>query len=383
MSSLSCSPVVLYCVALGALACSVDQRQLHLGQAGDSAQSEAGSGATLGSSDGGGGAAPAAAGTGGSAGTTTGMEPQVGPAVCGDGVVDSDEECDDGAQAVLDGCNSACERESGYECSGEPSSCRSCSGEAGRRRCTIAGGTFERGAEGERVPAAVSAFRLDELEVTVARLRPFVAGFAGPPASGVGAHADVPNSGWRSEWDGLFPASRELLLQSLHCNANWETWTDEPGARESYPITCVSYYVAFAFCAAEGGRLPTEAEWEYAATGGKQQRPYPWGDSQPSPELALFDTIAVEPAGTRLPGMARFGQLDLAGSVWEWTLDFFAPYPADCDRCAAVDNGAARVLRGGDFLGDAEYLQTAYRFSYDPQLALGNVGFRCAYALEE
>jgi formylglycine-generating enzyme required for sulfatase activity len=69
----------------------------------------------------------------------------------------------------------------------------------------------------------------------------------------------------------------------------------------------------------------------------------------------------------------------LAGSAWEWTLDYFRDYPDACQSCAEVERGSERVLRGGAFLYGPEYLDPSYRYPLDPQLALGDVGFRCAY----
>ena len=262
----------------------------------------------------------------------------------------------------------------------EASSERSCDGAPGAMRCTVAGGSFRIDPQGAAVPAEISSFQLDQGEVTVGRFRAYVADFAGPPQAGAGAHPQIAHSGWRDEWNALLPESRAQLIQSLHCNADWETWTDDPGAREDYPLTCVSYYLAFAFCAWSGGRLPTEAEWEYAASGGAQQRAYPWGNQAPTFERAVFATTAIAASGERRAGMARFGHLDLAGSAWEWTLDAHRPYPRDCADCAEVERGSERVLRGGAFLSDAEALSASSRFHLDPQLALGDVGFRCAWA---
>ena len=254
-----------------------------------------------------------------------------------------------------------------------------CVGEPSERRCTVSGGSFRLGPVEAPVPSDVSSFQLDELEVTVGRFRKFVTSFRGAPEAGAGAHPEIEHSGWRSEWNAHLPASIEPLLASLHCNADWQTWSDEPDEREDYPLTCASYYVAFAYCAWNGGRLPTEAEWEYAASGGAEQRVYPWGDDEPSFELASFRTSAIAKAGTHRPGMARFGQLDLAGSAWEWTLDLYRSYPESCAHCAELERGVERVLRGGAFLNDSANLKTCRRFHTDPQLTLGDVGFRCAY----
>lgn len=359
------APFVVGAVAL--LSCSIYDRQLRLAVEADGGEPQA----------------PATGGAPsepqGGAGSVEGGAPGEAPAVCGNGVIERNEACDDGGEAEHDGCNVACELEAGYECSGEPSACRSCEGEPGQRRCAVAGGAFERGPEDARVLAAVSTFRLDELEVTVGRFRRFVANYEGAPPTGTSSHPEIPNSGWRQEWGSSLPSDRAALIETLHCGEQWETWTDEPGEREDFPVNCLSYYVAFAYCASQGGRLPTEAEWEYAAAGGSQQRAYPWGDVEPSTELALFDSRAIEAVGKRLAGRSRFGQLDLAGSVWEWSLDLLMPYPASCDRCAELENGFERVLRGGYFLGGAEFLRASYRFSSDPSLPLGNVGVRCAY----
>ena len=365
------------CGVFSVLACSVDARTLSLASTNDSAGA---SGGALGSDGSNGPSEFGASGDQGNA-PDTGEAPG-NQGACGDGWVDASEECDDGDRANLDGCDSACKRELGYQCSGEPSACRSCVGMSPARRCAIQGGPFQLDPAQSAVPSDISSFQLDELEVTVARFREYVTSFVGAPKAGTAAHPEIEHSGWQSEWAAVFPANQERLIASLHCNADWETWTDQPSDREDYPLTCASYYVAFAFCAWSGGRLPSEVEWEYAASGGAQERVYPWGNEQPSLERALFGASSLAPAGAHRSGMARFGQLDLAGSAWEWTLDLYRPYPATCDHCAEVEKGSDRVLRGGAFLYDAEFLRASYRFHTDPQLALGDVGFRCAYAAD-
>lgn len=177
------------------------------------------------------------------------------------------------------------------------------------------------------------------------------------------------------------PSAREVDWQNITPNDKTiysALCTLSDPEKAEHPVNCVTWEMAHTYCNKNDKRLPTEAEWEYAASGGSQQRLFPWGNAAPTSELALFDTYAPA-AGPRLAGMSRYGQLDMAGSVYEWALDYYAPYPDVCDRCAEVYDGTERALRGGSFLQEAEYLSNSARYSFDPSQALGNVGVRCAY----
>lgn len=96
------------------------------------------------------------------------------------------------------------------------------------------------------------------------------------------AHTQMfqPLAGWRASWP--LPSKQAELRQIINCDRTRQTWTDETGTRESYPMNCVNWYLAFAFCTWANSRLPTEAEWNYAAAGGDEQRRYPWGDEEPA-----------------------------------------------------------------------------------------------------
>lgn len=266
----------------------------------------------------------------------------------------------------------------------------------------IAGGTFSMGAspqqghssERPRHTALVAAYALDRYEVTVGRFRRFIQSY--DPArlqEGMGAHPLVPGSGWRSEWRDTLPLPQDFAFAIEECGG---AFTEFPGPNEARPISCVTWFEAFAFCAWEGKRLPTEAEWEYAAAGGNEQRPYPWGFQPPSPQLAvygcLFDADSTcsdadfPVAGSVPSGVGRFGQLDLAGSVWEWTLDAYAPYSElDCANCAVLgDANTARVFRGGDFkFDDPESLRSTTRYAFLPTFPDPTRGLRCARSLVE
>ena len=253
----------------------------------------------------------------------------------------------------------------------------------------VAGGQFNR-ANDVTAPAKVDAFRLDRYEVTVARFRAFFAGYAlDKPLAGEGASPVLgPSSGWDPAWDSLLPADQAALRSSLGCSAEYATWTDTPGAGDDRPINCVSWYLAFAFCAWDGGRLPTEAEWNYAAAGGDEQRPYPWGTTPPDATHASFGcpsdtmTCPIPRVGSTPLGKAKWQQMDLAGSMAEWTLDYFSTFPAGCDdKCAQLaDGGLGRDVRGGDFAHDAGQILTTYRVGFSPTDRQAFLGFRCARA---
>jgi len=169
----------------------------------------------------------------------------------------------------------------------------------------------------------------------------------------------------------------------------YSTWTNTAGSHENLLINYLNWYEAYAFCIWDGGFLPTETEWEYAAAGGSQQREYPWGSAGPGTtnQYAIYycdqdpggcvGTTNIAPVGTATLGAARWGQLDMAGEVSEWNVDWYAMYAA-CSDCAYLTTAVYRVVRGGSFLGAASYLLRAGRDSISPTLAGIGIGFRCA-----
>lgn len=227
----------------------------------------------------------------------------------------------------------------------------------------------------------VSGFGLDKYEVTVARFRQFLLSYAGPPLDGAGAHPLIPGSGWQPAWNVNVTnaASIQAGVKSSLFNA---TWTDSVGPNEAKPINMVTWYEAFAFCAWDGGRLPTEAEWEYASAGGMENRLYPWGAAPPSPSLAVFGSVSfvsVAAVGSTPGGNGLFHQSDLAGNVWEWVLDAYDPaaYNTGCNDCAYLD-GFARVFRGGSWVQPGENLRATTRSRGVEVFRDPNVGLRCA-----
>jgi formylglycine-generating enzyme required for sulfatase activity/subtilisin-like proprotein convertase family protein len=171
--------------------------------------------------------------------------------------------------------------------------------------------------------------------------------------------------------------------------------------RSDHPQNGLTWDQAGAVCTWLGGRLPSEAQWEYAATG-PTHRVYPWGDT-PAPScaanLAVYDEqgdgtrpwacdsctssgcSGTKPEGTKAAGMAWSGALDMAGNVWEWCQDWYhSDYNgATTDGSAWVSpTGSARVCRGGGFHHDASSLRSADRGDDAPSSRYANFGVRCS-----
>jgi sulfatase modifying factor 1 len=229
----------------------------------------------------------------------------------------SDGDCPGGKCLDVGGLK-ACVRSK--SCTGGPGADKKCGGVAGDENAqgaddccktvAVPGGSFNQFNDPD-FPATVSPFMLDEFEVTAGRFRAWVEATNGnlrasAPAAGAGAHPKIPNSGWRSEWTALLPASRTEVDQMLgpeKCQegANLDdygslTWftsyvdgkvkstgnatiiaANTKDALDGKSVNCVPWVVMFAFCVWDGGRLPTNAEWSYVAQGGSEQRDYPWG----------------------------------------------------------------------------------------------------------
>jgi sulfatase modifying factor 1 len=213
------------------------------------------------------------------------------------------------------------------------------------------------GPTGEADPATVSTFKLDKYNVTVGRFRAFVAAWKSGwlPIGGSGKHAHL-NQGqglvlsefphfFEPGWVSSYESNVALTDASLSCDGQNSSWTSAPGENENLPIECVNWWEAYAFCIWDGGFLPSEAEWEYAAAGGNQQRAYPWGSAAPG---FGGDFSGLLPVGTAPAGAGLWGQLDLAGEVWQWVLDTYTGYSNPCVDCANVSiSSSNQVYRGG------------------------------------
>jgi formylglycine-generating enzyme len=277
------------------------------------------------------------------------------------------------------------------------------------------GGTYYRtytnsgaGATDEADPATVSGLRMDKYLVTVGRFRQYVNYVTGadgaPPANGSGVHkhlngglglansgsAGTYETGWdATDWNAYIATgtgAASTWNTNLSCEAAYVTWTSAAGSQETLPINCVNWYEAYAFCIWDGGFLPSEAEWEYVAAGGSQQLEYPWGSTDPGPtnQYAIYsgyytaNPTFIAPVGTATLGAGYWGQLDMAGEVFEWTLEWYGTYVNPCTNCAYLTRASSRVVRGGDFFNNPGYLLPPYRTPDGPGDGDNIFGFRCA-----
>ena len=157
--------------------------------------------------------------------------------------------------------------------------------------------------------------------------------------------------------------------------------------RDNHPINCVSWFDAQDFCEFVDGRLPTEAEREYAATSGGRDWKFPWGDEDATCERAVMSDAGENGCGedgtwpvcSKPAGHSEQGICDLAGNVWEWVYDWHGDY----EEGSHVDpkgpeSGSDRVLRGGSGNVVARHLRASNRAYGDPSASYGDLGFRCA-----
>jgi formylglycine-generating enzyme required for sulfatase activity len=189
------------------------------------------------------------------------------------------------------------------------------------------------------------------------------------------------------------PQWRQDRIPSRYHNGNYlKHWSGNhyPKEKANHPVTNVSWYAAVAYCQGEGKRLPTEAEWEYAARGGLPGKAFPWGDEPVDKTRANYVGSSI--GGTTIVGSYPangFGLFDMAGNVWEYLADEWGPYSSSpqvnpvAGREVFLDSTfltvtTRRVIRGGSWGGSPINLRVAYRDSHPPEGAKDFVGFRCA-----
>lgn len=229
----------------------------------------------------------------------------------------------------------------------------------------VMGSDDDKGAKPTHKVTITKDFLLDKTEVTVADFAKCVAAKKCTPAFIHGP--DMPED--------------EVEKYGRMCNAA------QPD-RGDHPVNCVDYGQAVAYCAFAGKRLPTEAEWEYAARGA-DGRKYPWGNEEPGCDHAVGsgcgrpppDKAGTKPVGSFPFAKSPFGALDMSGNVWEWVYDGFDPgvyAKGDAVDPAAEPAGATGVLRGGSWDFAPSRLTSTTRQKFQRRVGHVSTGFRCA-----
>jgi serine/threonine protein kinase len=211
------------------------------------------------------------------------------------------------------------------------------------------------------------------------------------------AHIVTLDSFWIDETEVTNDQYRKCV-DTGQCEApttcDWGEPTFQTPSQANYPVLCVDWYGAEAYCEWVGGRLPTEAEWEFAARG-PEGFSYPWGDEFDCSRANLDDETLIDdfvvaggegcdgyastaPAGSFYTGASWVGMLDAAGNQWEWVNDWYGDYAATVEmNPSGPQTGEAKVLRGGSWLSMASWARSAFRFGDDPEVRDGEYGFRC------
>ncbi|MBJ3809820.1 formylglycine-generating enzyme family protein [Streptomyces flavofungini] len=275
---------------------------------------------------------------------------------------------------------------------------------------TLPGGEFLMGAddaegfpedgEGPVRPVRVDAFELDAYAVSNDRFAAF--------AEATGYVTDAERIGWSYVFAGFLRAElRRVSPRPEHtpwwCGVDGASWRapEGPGSstdgRGGHPVVHASWNDARAYARWAGKRLPTEAEWEYAARGGLEQRRYPWGDDLdpggehrcniwrgtfPTKNTAADGYRGTAPVDAFAPN--GFGLYHMAGNVWEWCADWWSTDHATARPAhnpQGPPTGTAKVIRGGSHMCHASYCnryRVAARTANTVDSGGGHTGFRCA-----
>jgi formylglycine-generating enzyme required for sulfatase activity len=261
---------------------------------------------------------------------------------------------------------------------------------------------FPQDGEGPVRPVTLAPFLIDRTPVTNDRFALFIAA--------TNYRTEAETFGWSFVFWKHIPKQRynELVADTVAavpwwCKVPGACWNapEGPGSdtsnRGDHPVVHVSWNDAAAYAAWSGLRLPNEAEWEYAARGGLEQKLYPWGDKLrpngehrcniwqgdfPNEDTADDGYAGTSPVEAFPPN--GFGLDSITGNTWEWCADWFGTGPDRAtgrERLTGPATGEARLMKGGSFLCHKSYCnryRVAARTSNTPDSSTSNIGFRCA-----